>query len=286
MKKVDYDLLLDNNKLCSHNICRQERVHLGMKDMHNHAHYEILYIYTGERILFVEKEKYMLNKNTIAVLPPYILHRTTCSSNEASKKFQISFTKVFVDKIAKMLDVDILSVFSNSNYVISVDDETGNIIRNIMERMLKCNSENNVYNEQMFLLMLCELLTIFYQENLKNRGYKEKNLIDKIIEYVETNFSEEITLDILAKHFYISKYEISRMFTKNTGISFVKYLTRVRMEYSKQLLVNTELPITRIADLAGFQNPSNFTRVFSTNVGMSPSEFRAMEKSETDEDMS
>lgn len=277
MKKVDYDILLYNNKVHSHYMSKQERVRQGMRDMHNHAHYEILYIFKGERILYVEKEKYLLNKNTIAVLPPYLLHRTTCSPDDTPSKFHIGFTKDFVDKMIKILDIDVLSVFSNNRHVISVDDQTGETVKNLMEKMLKCNDENDVYNEQMFLLMLCELLTIFSKINHKNQGYTENALMDKMIEYVETNFAEEITLDVLAKHFYISKYEISRMFTKNMGISFVKYLTRVRIEYSKNLLSTTELSITQVADLAGFQSPSNFTRVFSGKIGMSPSQYRKTE---------
>lgn len=277
MKKVDYDILLYNNKVHSHYMSKQERVRHGMRDMHNHAHYEILYIFKGERILYVEKEKYLLNKNTIAVLPPYLLHRTTCSPDDTPSKFHIGFTKDFVDKMIKILDIDVLSVFSNNRHVISVDDQTGETVKNLMEKMLKCNDENDVYNEQMFLLMLCELLTIFSKINHKDQGYTENALMDKMIEYVETNFAEEITLDVLAKHFYINKYEISRMFTKNMGISFVKYLTRVRIEYSKNLLSNTELSITQVADLAGFQSPSNFTRVFSGKIGMSPSQYRKIE---------
>ena len=277
MKKVDYDILLYNNKVHSHYMSKQERVRHGMHDMHNHAHYEILYIFKGERILYVEKEKYLLNKNTIAVLPPYLLHRTTCSPDDTPSKFHIGFTKDFVDKMIKILDIDVLSVFSNNRHVISVDDQTGETVKNLMEKMLKCNDENDVYNDQMFLLMLCELLTIFSKINHKDQGYTENALMDKMIEYVETNFAEEITLDVLAKHFYINKYEISRMFTKNMGISFVKYLTRVRIEYSKNLLSNTELSITQVADLAGFQSPSNFTRVFSGKIGMSPSQYRKIE---------
>lgn len=277
MKKVDYDILLYNNKVHSHYMSKQERVRQEMRDMHNHAHYEILYIFKGERTLYIEKEKYLLNKNAIAVLPPYLLHRTTCSPDDIPSKFHIGFTKDFVDKIVKTLDIDVLSVFSSGKYVISVDDKTSETIKNMMEKMLECNDEKDVYNEQIFLLMLCELLTILSKANPKDQGYVENALMDKMIEYVETNFAEEITLDILAKHFYISKYEISRMFTKNTGISFVKYLTRVRIEYSKHLLSKTELSITRIADLAGFQSPSNFTRVFSSKIGMSPSQYRKTE---------
>ena len=115
---------------------------------------------------------------------------------------------------------------------------------------------------------------IFTKKSEKETVYNDNILIDKIVDYLEKNYAQEITLDTLAKRFYISKYEISRMFTKNVGISFIEYLTRVRIENSKKLLLDTSLSITQISELAGFNSSSNFARVFKKITGVAPVQYR------------
>ncbi len=76
MKKLVYDFLLAKNRLNTHYIAEQYLENVSMRNLHNHSHYEILYICENERILIAEKKQYILNANSIALIPPYILHRT------------------------------------------------------------------------------------------------------------------------------------------------------------------------------------------------------------------
>ena len=140
--------------------------------------------------------------------------------------------------------------------------------------MLEYNDNGNLYDEQMFKILLCGLLTFRAKKVTKETVYNETMITDKIIEYMEKNFEEDITLESLSKQFFISKYEISRVFSKNVGISFVEYLTRIRIENSKKLLKNTSLSITMISELTGFHSSSNFARVFKKITGVSPMSYR------------
>ncbi len=277
MKKFEYDLLLAKNRLYTHYIAEQYLENVTMKNIHNHSHYEILYIYESERILIAEKKQYILNKNNVALIPPYTLHRTlgkSEQSNDKYKKYLINFTKEFVDKISIAMDVDVLTAFSQNQILVQLDDEETEFVKNIMTEMFKYNNTGDLCDEQMFLMLLGSLLTFFAKKVPKETIYKDNMLIDRIIKYMENNFEQEITLEILAKQFFVSKYEISRMFTKNVGISFVEYLTRIRIENSKKLLQDTSLSITRISEMAGFHSSSNFARVFKKATGISPVQYR------------
>jgi len=286
MKKFDYDLLLTKSRFYTHYIAEQNSQNLTMKNIHNHSHYEILYIPDGERILVAEKSKYSLNRNCIALVPPYTLHRTLKSSEytrEYYKKYLINFTRDFVAKISMAMDIDIFAAFQQNIILIQFDnEEETEFVKNTMVQMLKYNNTGNLYDEQMFRVLLCGLLTFLAKKTSKETIYNESVVTDKIVAYMENNFEENITLETLAKQFFISKYEISRMFTKNVGISFVEYLTRIRIENSKKLLQETTLSITQISELTGFHSSSNFARVFKKLTGISPMSYRKENYSENE----
>lgn len=277
MKKFDYDLLLYKNKFHNHYISQQCPENVAMKNIHNHSHYEILYISGGERILVAEKNKYVLNKNTVALVPPYTLHRTLNSTEylkDKYKKYLINFTRDFLTKISMALDVEIFSVFQQNLILITLDDEEADFVKTTMNQMIKYNDSDDLCDEQMFRLLLCSLLTFFAKKTSKETIYNDVVITDKIVEYMENNFADDITLETLSRQFFVSKYEISRMFTRNVGISFVEYLTRIRIENSKKLLQETTLSITQISELTGFHSSSNFARVFKKLTGISPMSYR------------
>lgn len=277
MSKIDYDLLFNENKAYTHFIAEHMAPNTTMKNIQNHSHYEILYIREGERIMVIEQKQHLLNKNRIALVPPYTLHRTLRSpesTQERYKKYLINFTKGFAEKVGAALDIDIFTAFLKKRRVIDLDDSEARFVEKIMIEMLKYNTVGDTCDEQMFCLLLCSLLTFFAKKVSKETIYKESVLTDKIIAYMESNFQEDITLEFLSKRFYVSKYEISRMFSKNVGISFLEYLTRIRIENSKKLLSKTTLSITKISEVTGFHSSSNFARVFKKVTGISPVMYR------------
>lgn len=277
MKNFVYDLLIDKNNFYTHNIVEKSSVNESMPYTHNHEHYEILYVYDSERILIAEKNKYILNKNTIALIPPYTIHRTIASptaSNENCKRYLINFTKDFVSKLSNAMEIDVLSVFQQNTIAVNVSDKEAEFVKYTITKMFEYNNPNNSLDEQMFRMLLCSMLTLFARNVTQKTNNDEKICIDKIIDYITENFDKDITLDILAKNVFVNKYEISRTFRKNTGITFVEYLSRIRIEKAKKLLSDTSLSVTEISYMVGLNGPSNFARVFRKLVGISPVEYR------------
>lgn len=277
MKKYDYDLLLVKNKFYTHRIVEQWPENITMQNIQNHSHYEILYVTEGERVLMAEKDKYLLNRKGIVVVPPYTLHRTLKSpeyNKEKYKKYLINFTKDFVFNLFTAVDIDVLATFQKGQIFIPLEENDARFIETTMAEMLKYDNTDDLYDEQMFRFLLCSILTFLAKKVSKETIYNDTVITDKIVEYMEDNFADDITLETLSKQFFVSKYEISRMFTKNVGISFVEYLTRIRIENSKKLLQETTLSITRISELTGFNSSSNFARVFKKLTGISPMSYR------------
>lgn len=100
-------------------------------------------------------------------------------------------------------------------------------------------------------------------------------LKNDIIEYINKNFkNSNISLDTMATEMGMSYYHLSRLFNEHMGMSFVGYLTEVRLEYSKALLRNTSLKVEQIAEMSGFLESNSFIRVFKKYYAITPGRYR------------
>ena len=86
--------------------------------------------------------------------------------------------------------------------------------------------------------------------------------------------SEDISLGQVAKAVSTSTFYFCKMFKKVTGINFTDYVSRVRVENAKNLLLNPNLRVSEIAYEVGFQSLTHFNRVFKKVIGRSPTEYR------------
>ena len=127
-----------------------------------------------------------------------------------------------------------------------------------------------------------KLLTIFAQHLalLSNQVFiqqenSEPPVITKARAYIHEHQTEDLKLGQVAKAVNTSSFYFCKMFKKVTGINFTDYVARVRIEKSKNLLLNPNLRISEIAFEVGFQSLTHFNRVFKKILGQSPTEYRA-----------
>jgi AraC-like DNA-binding protein len=126
-----------------------------------------------------------------------------------------------------------------------------------------------------------KLLSIFAQHlsSLSNQvvvqqGNAEPPVITRAKEYIQEHQTEELSLGQVAKAVNTSTFYFCKMFKKITGINFTDYLSRVRVEKAKNLLLNPNLRVSEIAFEVGFQSLTHFNRVFKRILGQSPTEYR------------
>jgi AraC-like DNA-binding protein/ligand-binding sensor protein len=127
-----------------------------------------------------------------------------------------------------------------------------------------------------------KLLTIFAQhlsmvsnQVFIQRENAEPPVIAKARAYIQEHQTEELSLSQVAKAVNMSSYYFCKMFKKVAGINFTDYVARVRIEKSKNLLLNPNLRVSEIAFEVGFQSLTHFNRVFKKILGQSPTDYRA-----------
>ena len=102
----------------------------------------------------------------------------------------------------------------------------------------------------------------------------DERVISSIIRYMQEHLSEEISLSVLADEFHLNPQYISQLFKNEIGVGFLAYLTNIRIEKAKKLLLSTALSVTEISSLAGYSDYRVFTKVFKKAEGVTPSQFR------------
>ena len=104
--------------------------------------------------------------------------------------------------------------------------------------------------------------------------------INRAIEFIESNTSENISLGTVAEYSFLSKYHFHRIFKSIIGDTAKEYLTRLRLEKAALLLKNTEKSVSEIAYECGYASPETFNRAFKNYFATSPTIFRASAKQE------
>lgn len=98
--------------------------------------------------------------------------------------------------------------------------------------------------------------------------------IEKTLEYMNKNFDKQITLSDVAKLANMSDVSFSRFFKQRTGNTFIDNQTQIRLGHASRMLIDTTQSVAEIAYHCGFNNISNFNRIFKKKKGCTPKEFR------------
>ena len=124
------------------------------------------------------------------------------------------------------------------------------------------------------LAIFAEHLELVSNQIVIRRENAEVPMIMKAKNFIREHHTEVLSLPQVAQFANASPFYFCKLFKRTTGLTFTNFLSRVRIESSKNLLSNPQLRVSEIAYAAGFQSLTHFNRVFQTMVGQSPTEYR------------
>ncbi len=125
-----------------------------------------------------------------------------------------------------------------------------------------------------------EKIMVACQNVSSKRAEKSGSIIETAKEYIQNNYSKDISLDDVSRVVNISPYYFSKIFKEDTGENFIEYLTGIRINRAKELLDTTELSMKEICCMVGYADPNYFSRSFKKNVGVTPTEYKESGKEE------
>lgn len=110
---------------------------------------------------------------------------------------------------------------------------------------------------------------------LAERSLRHQKLMERAMQHMQQHYAEALTLEDMARVVYLSPFYFSHVFKEQTGMTFVEYLTSLRLNAAKQLLRDSPLQVGQIAERVGYSDVNYFSRVFKKVVGVTPTDFRA-----------
>ena len=253
---------------------------INMEFQHFHRFFEIHILLDKEAGHLVDGNLFELQQFDITLLPPLKLHKSIYHQGAPSKRLIIDFAiPASSDPLFKR-DLDrLLSVFYTDAPVLRFSEkeqtETFSHLNEIF-RLLKSKPDGYVLQLHSEFLQFLFCLNRFKDDNLYKQvaeGTLEEKIY-KITSYIHAHFSEDLSLESLAKLFYISPYYLSHRFKEITGFNLVNYIQMTRIRNAQQMLLSGKSKITDISIACGFTSFSQFNRTFNKLVGKSPSEFR------------
>ena len=251
-----------------------------MSDSHFHNAHELYYLLNGEFSYFIENAVYSVKKGDMVLIPCDVIHKTQYKTKTNCKRILISFSDDFIADLKKD-DPDILGCFSQK--IISLSKPKQAVAENIMTQIL--NEFSGVYDPN-FALVKClfgELLILLcrhaesagFQKNIQFTNLTSQKIIE-IVEYINQNYKEDITLMLLSEKFFLSGAHLSKLFKSVTGFNYSEYLSNVRIKQGVDLLKNSDLNITEIAFSVGFNSSNHFCKSFKSVIGISPLKYKKM----------
>jgi AraC-like DNA-binding protein len=156
----------------------------------------------------------------------------------------------------------------------------GEIKDEVIAQMLEMDGQQDFKKLLSFLDILgklgeykkAEVLSLkIFEQNINS---KQGSRIDKVLEYLSQNYSEEINLAEVADSIHMSISAFSRFFKRITGKNYVNYLNDLRINSACTLLIETDMSVSEICFKSGFQSLANFNRRFRQIKKICPKEFR------------
>ncbi|BFT74703.1 helix-turn-helix domain-containing protein [Paenibacillus sp. P36] len=127
----------------------------------------------------------------------------------------------------------------------------------------------------------CIVLLKEHGERLLQRMNKDEpsqDIVQKVIQYMKSNYRNEIGTNLIAEHFHVTPNYLSTVFHQKTGFTIMRFLTELRINKAKEILAEGPVQIQEAAELVGYFNPSHFTNLFKKIEGHSPTEYKQMLK--------
>ncbi len=241
------------------------------------THYSLGYILSGDRRFITPYERYEAHAGDVTAMPPGIYHRTFSMSDRPYENYLIKASADVAESFCREIDPDIWDrVFEQKCF--SFNEAARGRIEGILSDMLEIYSGGAGYSEALLKGLFYRLLVYICDNDISDGRHQFKGeLSQEIMEamyFIEKNYTEGIRLSDVAGVIGFSEGHFSRLFSAQVGISFSNYLTNIRLRHAKELLINTNLPVSDIALRTGFGSGDYLSACFNKNEGVTPTAFR------------
>ncbi|MDK2808093.1 MAG: hypothetical protein PWP24_827 [Clostridiales bacterium] len=251
---------------------RIEGVNDNMAKSHFHNFFELYYLESGERYHMIRDAVYTIHAGQFVLFAPYVMHHSYGEKDISFKRIVLYFSP------SEIQSVQLMAALEPKSGVYTADPKSRYSIHQLFKMILQEEEENVPYKQEYMHTLLNLLLITIQRQVPQPEQHIKQTRIGQVVDYIHTHYFDNITLEFLSKEFFVSPYYLCREFKRCTNRTIVQYINVTRIMNAQRKLMETNCSMTEIANLTGFSNLTHFNRVFKSNAGITPSEYRKQYK--------
>ena len=256
---------------------------LSQVEFHTHNYCELCFFLEGDIEMQIKEETYSILAGDILLIPPFLSHRSVTKNQE--KPYRRFVLWLNLDYCKHLLqsspDYAYLMQYIDKEkcHLIHTDQVNFHTIHSKLLRLLEEMHAKKFGRDTQISICINDLILclnrLVYEQNTPKRKNSEYVLYQQLAEYIEDHIEEDLSLETLAKKFFVSKYHIAHVFKDNLGISIHQFITKKRLSLCKEA-ISCQMSITEAYRTFGFGDYSSFYRAFKKEYGLSPKEYREL----------
>ena len=244
----------------------------NMQKYHFHKYYEMYYLLSGKRTLFINNRSIVVSPSQPVMIAPGVLHKFIDSdSNPNYSRIIIYFNRsVFLTDMLK--NQQLLSILDSDFYIADIPVNIFNEITELLRFEIESDKPLRNLN-----INSCLLRTMAEAARSQHGGThrKENDLIALVKAYIDENIGGDLSLNVLGAKFFVNPSYLSRCFKKKTNMLLSQYIAEKRIQYSLHILVTQcDRSISEVARMSGFSGITTFNRTFKSIMHCTPGSFK------------
>lgn len=235
----------------------------------------LIFVLKGEVEISIGNIKYVVTEGNVLLINKWSTYTVLNITDNILCYYEID-TKEFEKYFVGISKIKFINQFE-TKYDMAIDelDYLKSILARIVLSLIKRNEEYLIRT----LGYISELLVILikkYSINIDNSiiNNSDKKRCEEIIQYINDNYNEKITLGNIAEKFFLNPQYASRYFSKHMGMTLNEYITEVRIQHSIRYLIQGNIKITEIAFVVGFPNEKSFFKAFKEKYYVTPAKYQ------------
>ena len=248
--------------------------------VHWHDEFEIIYVRSGFLTVSISGKSYIGKTGDAFVVSPGNLHLMGSQTGTVDYYTFLFPLKYISFRTDDMLDEKLLEPLNSGHLMIC--PRVNDTAKELCEQLIKIYEAKNDESESKIttqvrtkIILLQFILEMWKKGFVIENDTSGRNIVEKeMVSYIQQNFTGKISLREFGEQFHLSEKYISRYFKEHFHITLSQYVTYLRLEHAKQLLQDTDIPVTDVAMQSGYQNVSYFIRSFQKAYAVSPLKYR------------
>ncbi|HLR52039.1 MAG TPA: AraC family transcriptional regulator [Candidatus Avamphibacillus sp.] len=234
---------------------------------HTHHFTELFYIVSGKGAFILPNHEIPVQENDLVIINPNIEHTEKSNKQDSLEYIALGLEGITFSLPEEESQIGLFTYQGDREDILFY-------LNKLLQEVREGNSDFEIICQNIIEILVVKLRRA---KNIRIQNNKPKQInqaVSLVKHYINQNYREPITLDMLARIGNINKYYLAHTFKQDLGVSPIEYLNQVRIKEAKILLETTNYTIAEIARFNGFSSQSFFSQAFRREVDQTPSEYR------------